>query len=121
MPHTESMTKENREECARVNELFLAEKSRTKMTHKVLGKLIGKSDKTVSAIVNGRMRITIDVGRKLAKVFGVPLAEILPWTASLTGDSEMSDVIDDLQDLDPGNREIARRLIRNLLDSQEGS
>lgn len=119
MPHSENMTSENLEECARVKALFDQQKRLIGMTHKTLGKMVGKSDKTISAIVNGRMRVTIDMGRKFAKVFGVPLSEILPWTAVLSGDSEMSDVIDDLQDLNAENREIARRMIRNLLDSQE--
>ncbi|WP_299076731.1 helix-turn-helix transcriptional regulator [uncultured Paraglaciecola sp.] len=119
MPHTVKMSPENIAEYRNVRELFENEKRRSGMTHATLGKMIGKSPKTVSAIVNARMRVTIDMGRKLARVFGVPLVQILPWTANLTADGDYADIIDDLQDLDEENQKIVRRMIRNLLDSQD--
>jgi len=121
MPHTTNITDENLQECAAVKKLFEIEKARTGLTQVQLGEMIGKTDKSVSAIVNGKMRVTLDLGRKLAKVFGVPLAEILPWTSTLATDGKIADVIDDLQDLSDENLMVARRMVRNLLDTQEGS
>ena len=119
MPHRTKMTPENLEECRRVRELILAEKARSKITYKDVGKMIDKSEKTVAAIVTGRLKVSLEVGQSLSKVFGVPLAEILPWTALLGANSEASHLLADLQDLTPENLLVAKRLIRNLADSQE--
>ena len=120
MPHTTVLTKDNLEECRRVKELYESDKGRLKLTHAQLGKMIGRSPKTVSAIINGKMKVTLEVGRRLSKVFGVPLSDILPWTAALNGDSRISDIVEDISELDEENLSHARRMIRNLLDSQEG-
>lgn len=119
MPHTTKMTDEDRDACTRVRKLFMAEKSRSKTTYDDVGRMIGKSGKTVSAIVNADMRVTVPVARKLAKVFDVPVSDILPWVAELQSDAQVSDFIADVKDLTPENQEVARRLVRNLLDSQE--
>lgn len=87
----------------------------------MVAKMIGRSPKLISAIVNHRTRVTIDVARGLAKVFGVPVTQILPWTETLSDDqatTEFHAVIEDLKDLTPENRAIALRMIRNLADSQ---
>ena len=119
MPHSTALTKENLAECANVKRLLSVEKHRIGMTHRTLGKMIGKSDKTISAIVNGRMRVTVPVARKLAKVFGVPLADILPWTADLADSTgEMAEFIEHYRDLDLTNRKLLERMMLNLLESQ---
>ncbi len=125
MPNKETkMSPEAIKECENVKKLFLQEKARSGMTHAILGKMIGKSPKLISAIVNNRTKVTIDVGRRLAKVFNVPLTEILPWTEEIgldQGSVEHWAIIEDLQALSPENRVVAIRMIRNLLESQEES
>lgn len=124
MQKNTKLTPENIAECKVVRSLLFKEKDRSGMTHATLAKMIGKSPKLISAIVNCRTRVTIDVARSLAKVFGVPLSEILPWTETLGPDKDtaaFSTVIEDLRDLTPENREIAIRMIKNLIDSQAGS
>lgn len=119
MPHTTNLSEEDKDACRRVRNLFEAEKSRSKLKHDDVGKMIGRSGKTISAIVNGDMRVTVPVARKLAKVFKVPVTEILPWVAELQSDTEVTEFIADVKDLTPENLEVAHRLVRNLLDSQE--
>jgi DNA-binding XRE family transcriptional regulator len=119
VPHTHIMTPDNLIECANVRKLFHEHRCKAGMTQAVLAKMVGRSPKTISAIVNARMRVTIDMGRKLAQIFGVPLVEILPWTASLTVDGDYADIIDDLQDLSDENQRFVRRMVRSLLESQE--
>ena len=118
------LTPENIKECEEVRRLLAIEKARTGMTQATLAKMVGRSPKLITAIVNYRTRVTPDIGLKLARVFNVPLTQILPWTKKLREDSlerEFSAMIDDFQALNPENREIALRMIRNLLDSQAGS
>lgn len=119
MPHTVKLTDENRKECQAVARLFREASQKTGMTQPELGKLIGKSGKSISSIINERMRVTVPVARGLAKAFGVPVTEILPWLEELGSQGQYADIIDDYQDLNPGNQAIVRRTIRNLIDSQE--
>lgn len=119
MPHTVKLTSENIAECEAVARLLKEANEKTGMTQPELGKMIGKSAKTISGIVNKRMRVTVPVARKLAKAFGVPVTEILPWVAELSVESAYSDIIEDYQELSDENQAIVRRTIRNLIDSQE--
>lgn len=121
MPHTTKMSKSDLESCLAVKKLFDRESSRTGMTQIVLARMIGKSPKTISAMLNGNMRVTLPVAKKLAKVFSVPITDILPWLAEVLGDAESFDIIADVQDLNDENLEVIRRMIRNLLETQEGS
>lgn len=118
MSHATKMAAENLVECENVKRLFLREKERVGMTHETLGKMIGKSNKTISAIVNGKTRVTVPVARKLAKVFGVPVVDILPWVSELDSDVSKMDLMEDFQNLTDENKEVARRMVRSLLDSQ---
>ena len=119
MPHTANLSDENIQECRNVARLLKEENRKTGMTHQILGKMIGRSPKSISAIVNERMRVTVPVARSMAKVFGVPVTEILPWAATLSADNAFADVIDDLRELNSENQQIVRRMVRNLIDSQE--
>lgn len=119
MPHTTKMSKTDLEACEAVRKLFEAEAARTGMTQIVLGKMIKKSPKTVSAMMKGKMRVTLPVAKQLAKVFSVPITDILPWLAEVLGDAESFDIIADVQDLNEENLQVIRRMVRNLIDSQE--
>lgn len=119
VPHTENMSEQNKIECANVKRLFERERERSGMTQATLARMVKKSPKTISAVVNGRMRVTVELGNAFAKVFGVPLVSILPWTATINTDNNFADVIADLEQLTEENRKVALRMIRNLLDSQE--
>ena len=118
MSHETKMTPELLAECENVKRLFRVEKDRVGMTQRELAKMIGKSYKTVSAIIRGRTRVTVPVARELAKVFGVPVSDILPWVSELSADSDRIDFIEDFQNLSDENQLVALRMIRNLLDSQ---
>ena len=112
------MTPENIEECKRAREIFMREKERSGLTYKVLGKMIGTSEQAVSAVMNAHMKISISMGIKLANAFGVDVEEILPWTAEIAKTGGDSDLTIQFEQLNDENREIALRLVRNLLASQ---
>ena len=119
MPHTKKLTKEDLETCQAVARLLSEHKARYGLSQIALGKMIKRSPKTISAIVNGRMSVTLDVGMALAKAFDVPVTEIMPKLSAINSSSGHSEIIDDIEDLSPENREMARRMVRRLLDSQE--
>lgn len=119
MPHSEKLTGEEIESCAEVARIFAEHRSRYGLTQVALARMIKKSPKTVSAIMTARMRINVDMGIALAKALEVPLVQILPKLSELDASSPQSEIMGDLGELTPENREMARKMVRRLLDSQE--
>jgi len=113
------MSETDLETCRIVKRLFDEERNRSGLTQLMLSKMIGKSPQTVSAILNKKMPVTLKVAQSLSKVFDVPVTEILPSLAGIVDDPENFDIIADAQNLTAENRAVLRRMIRNLLDSQE--
>lgn len=122
MPHSTKLSNEDKAACRELAKLLRQRKDLDGMTHKDLGKLIGMSDKSVSAMVNGRMRISINTGRRLSRIFNVPLTQILPWTAEIAEESyKLINVIELYRQLDDPSQDIAEQMIQMLLAKQLNS
>lgn len=119
MPNKANLSEDQLVECLNVRKLLAHHKETYGMTQHTLGKLIGRNSRTVSAIVNGRIPVTTHIAKKIAKVFEVPLSEILPWAADLESNNAHSEFIEDLNELSHENRAVVLRMIRKLLESQE--
>lgn len=119
MPHSDNLTRQDVESCKVVARLLAEKKSQTGMTQKTLAKIVKTSDKTISAIVNARMRVPMDMAIKIADALDAHPGEILPELANISPLNDNSEILELIQRLDQENFLTARRMIRKLLDSQE--
>lgn len=119
MPHSDNLTKQDIASCKVVAELLAQKKAQTGMNQKVLAKMAKTSDKTISAIVNARMRVPVELAIRLAEALEVHPGKILPALANIKPIDDHSDFVTMIDRLDQENLEVARRMVRKLLDSQE--
>ena len=121
MPHSTKLTEENLRDCERATAIIEQYRKEHKLSYNEIGRLIGRTGKTINAIRSKKMRVSIVVARRLANLTGKAPGDILSWlnTAGLSG--EIGEMVEDISELNESNLKTIRRQIRTALDSQEDS
>lgn len=118
MPHSDNLTEGDLESCREFARLLKEARAKKGLKQIDVAGLVGTTDKTISAMKHGKMRVPVDIAIQAAKVFEVPASQILPKLKNVNSDAAQLEIMTDLSKLNEQNLGSARRMIRKLLDSQ---